>query len=340
MPDRGSGTRREPGAPRRFDELSARYRVYLIAARKRSPLTAEVYLRESDMLRRFLEDRGMSPQTATSADLLGYLVWRQSGAAAEPGTRSDSSAAQGPGAAPPRPWGSGGETEALSRKTMARVVSSIHAFFKFMRLEGIRVDDPSELIETPKQERALPAVLALEEVDRFLASIDSSTPRGLRDRALFELIYSCGLRISEAADLSFDRLYLKERVIRVVGKGRKERLVPFGEEAAIWLERYIEEGRPALAKGKTDRIFLNQAGKGISRKGIWKRFDGLRDSSGVKAKVHTFRHSFATHLLAGGADLRTVQELLGHSDISTTQIYTHIDPESLRDYHRDYFPRK
>ncbi len=299
-----------------MDELSVRYRGYLIAARKRSPLTAEVYLREAATLQRFLEARGARPERATSVELLGYLVWRQSGAAGSEGA------------------------SVLSRKTMARVVSSIHAFYKFMRLEGLRADDPSELIETPKQERALPSVLAPEEVDRFLASIDPSTPRGLRDRALFELIYSCGLRISEAADLSFDRLYLKERVIRVIGKGRKERLVPFGEEAALWLSRYVEEGRPALAKGRSDRVFLNQAGKGISRKGIWKRFDGLRDASGVAAKVHTFRHSFATHLLAGGADLRTVQELLGHSDISTTQIYTHIDAESLQDYHRDYFPRK
>jgi len=317
-----------------LDELASRYRAYIIAARKRSPLTAEVYLRESGNLQRFLLARGSSPEAATSAELLGYLVWRQSGAREGvpiDGALSRSEVPAGTSLA---------ESGALSRKTMARVVSSIHAFYKFMRLEGIRLDDPSELIETPKQERALPSVLAPEEVDRFLASIDPSTPRGLRDRALFELIYSCGLRISEAADLSFDRLYLRERVIRVIGKGRKERLVPFGEEAALWLARYIEEGRPALVKTRSDRVFLNQAGQGISRKGIWKRFDGLRDSSGVKAKVHTFRHSFATHLLAGGADLRTVQELLGHSDISTTQIYTHIDPESLQDYHRDYFPRK
>lgn len=321
-----------------MDELSSRYRGYLIAARKRSPLTAEVYLRESGILQGFLAERGSSPESATSAELLGYLVWRQSGA--REGAQESMAPSRREGPAGPSLRNQPSRTEALSRKTMARVVSSIHAFYKFMRLEGIRLDDPSELIATPKQERALPSVLALEEVDRFLASIDPSTPRGLRDRALFELIYSCGLRISEAAELSFDRLYLKERVIRVVGKGRKERLVPFGEEAATWLRRYVEEGRPALAKGRSDRVFLNQAGKGISRKGIWKRFDGLRDSSGVKAKVHTFRHSFATHLLAGGADLRTVQELLGHSDISTTQIYTHIDPESLHDYHRDYFPRK
>jgi integrase/recombinase XerD len=321
------------------------YRAYLIAARRRSPLTAEVYLREASLLSRYLAERDSSPESSRSADILGYLVWRQTGGGAKApvakAAAAKAAAAKAPAAKETRgapqdaPRGEG-----LSRKTMARVVSSVHAFCKFMRLEGIRPDDPSELIETPKQERSLPSVLAPQEVDRFLASIDPGTPRGLRDRALFELIYSCGLRISEAASLTFDQLYLRERVIRVVGKRRKERLVPFGDEAALWLARYLEEGRPALEKARTDRVFLNQAGRGISRKGIWKRFDGLRDASGVEAKVHTFRHSFATHLLAGGADLRTVQELLGHSDISTTQIYTHIEPESLQDYHRDYFPRK
>lgn len=224
---------------------------------------------------------------------------------------------------------------------MARVVSSVHAFFKFLRLEGLREDDPSELIETPKQERSLPSVLPPGEVDRFLSSLDGEDPRSLRDRALFELIYSCGLRISEAASLSFDQLYLEERVIRVVGKRKKERIVPFGAEAASRLALYLEKGRPALVKGlRSDKVFLSQGGKGISRKGIWKRFDMARQVAGVDAKVHTFRHSFATHLLAGGADLRTVQELLGHSDISTTQIYTHIEPEALGDYHDEYFPRR
>jgi len=310
-----------------LDALAERYRAYLLSARRRSPLTAEVYLREASLLGRWLGERGSSPEAAASSDILGYLVWRQTGGAREDTRREDTRREDT-------------RREPLSRKTMARIVSSVHAFYKFMRLEGIRADDPSELIETPKQDRVLPSVLPPEEVDRFLASIDPGSPRGLRDRALFELIYSCGLRISEAACLTFDQLYLKERVIRVIGKRRKERLVPFGEEAASWLSRYLEEGRPALVKGRTDRVFLNQAGRGISRKGIWKRFDGFRDASGLEAKVHTFRHSFATHLLAGGADLRTVQELLGHSDIATTQIYTHIEPESLRSYHRDYFPRK
>ncbi|HWP69238.1 MAG TPA: tyrosine-type recombinase/integrase, partial [Rectinemataceae bacterium] len=148
------------------------------------------------------------------------------------------------------------------------------------------------------------------------------------------------LRISEAAGLTFDRLYLKERLLRVVGKRKKERIVPFGDEAHMWLEKYLKEARPHFEKGrKSDLVFLNQEGRGISRKGIWKRFSGIRAVSGVSAKVHTFRHSFATHLLAGGADLRTVQELLGHSDISTTQIYTHIEEEALQGYHREYFPR-
>ncbi|HET7838801.1 MAG TPA: tyrosine-type recombinase/integrase [Rectinemataceae bacterium] len=327
-------------------DLVGRYRAYLLAARHRSPLTAEVYLREAVLLESWLSDRGLAFETATSADILGFLVWRQGGgSAARTETRTGSTSRGRPAGAEAasRP-GTRDQRDAqdlgLSRKTMARVVSSVHALYKVMRLEGSRLDDPSELIETPKQDRQLPSVLAPEEVDRFLATIDTASPRGLRDRALFELIYSCGLRISEAAALTFDQLYLEERVIRVVGKRRKERLVPFGDAAASWLKRYIDEGRPALAKGRTDRVFLNQAGKGISRKGIWKRFDGFRDASGLDAKVHTFRHSFATHLLAGGVDLRTVQELLGHSDISTTQIYTHIDPESLQSYHRDYFPRK
>jgi len=345
------------------DDLLRRYRAYLLAARRRSPLTAEVYLREASHLESWLAERGLDPATATSSDVLGFLVWRQSGAAAlrereseEQGSPADRGATQGAPRRESEEQGSPGDrgatqgaprreseeqSSSLSRKTMARVVSSVHSFFKFLRLEGVREDDPSELIETPKQERQLPAVLALEEIDRFLAAIDSGSPRGLRDRALFELIYSCGLRISEASALTFDGLFLDEKVIRVLGKRKKERLVPFGDEAAAWLRRYLEEGRPALLKGgRSDRVFLNHAGKGLSRKGIWKRFDLVRQEAGVDAKVHTFRHSFATHLLAGGADLRTVQELLGHSDISTTQIYTHIDSEALGDYHREYFPRK
>jgi len=288
--------------------LADRFKAHLLLVRKRSILTADAYLRELDGLERFLAGQDKSPETAGSEDLLAYLVFRQ--------------------------------RSGLSKTTMARLVSSMHSICKFMKLEGLRRDDPSMLIQTPRQERNLPGVLAPEEIDRFLASIDLSTPNGVRDRALFELVYSCGLRISEAASLSFDGLFMEERLIRVTGKRKKERLVPFGREAGAWLKRYIEEARPLLAKKrKSNLVFLNQEGKGISRKGIWMRFSGIRAQTGLRAKVHTFRHSFATHLLAGGADLRTVQELLGHSDISTTQIYTHIEEEALQSYHREYFPR-
>ncbi len=289
-------------------DLGTRYRAHLLLVRKRSALTAESYLRELENLEGFLSKQGKNPQGADGEDLLSFLVWRQ--------------------------------RKGLSRTTMARLVASLHSLYKFMKMESLRRDDPSQLIRTPKQERTLPNVLRPEEVDKFLASIDLSTPNGLRDRALFELIYSCGLRISEAASLSFDRLYLEEKLLRVVGKRKKERIIPFGDEAYYWLGRYLDEGRPLLEKKrKTDMVFLNQEGEGISRKGIWKRFSGIRSVAGVSAKVHTFRHSFATHLLAGGADLRTVQELLGHSDISTTQIYTHIEEDALQSYHREYFPR-
>jgi len=289
-------------------QLGARFRAHLLLVRKRSALTAEAYLRELDNLEAYLAGQGKEPLTATGEDLLCFLVWRHE--------------------------------KGLSRTTMARIVASVHSIYKFMKLEGLRGDDPSLLIRTPRQERVLPDVLQPEEVDKFLASIDLSTPNGIRDRALFELIYSCGLRISEASNLSFDRLFLKERLLRVLGKRKKERIVPFGDEAHYWLEKYIKEARPHLEKRKkSNLVFLNQEGEGISRKGIWKRFSGIRAVSGVSAKVHTFRHSFATHLLAGGADLRTVQELLGHSDISTTQIYTHIEEEALQGYHKEYFPR-
>lgn len=292
-----------------MDDLLERYRAYLLTARRRSPLTAEVYLREARGLELRLSERGSDVRTVSPRELLEYLVERRS--------------------------------SGLSSTTMARVVSSVRSLFRFLRLENLRPDDPSELIETPRLERALPDVLALEEIDRLLASIDVSDPGGIRDRALFELIYSCGLRISEAAGLTFDSLFLRERMLRVTGKRRKERIVPFGENAARWLALYLDTARPALAKGRrSDRVFLNHLGKGISRKGVWKRFSQVRDLSGVGGKVHTLRHSFATHLLAGGADLRTVQELLGHSDIATTQIYTHVDPEALGEYHREYFPRR
>ncbi|MBN2874825.1 MAG: tyrosine recombinase XerD [Spirochaetales bacterium] len=286
-----------------------RYGSWLVAARRRSPLTLEAYVREARSLSSWLAAHGSSVEVATVGDILEFLAFRRA--------------------------------SGLSARTMARIMSSVRGLFKYLRLEGLREDDPTELLESPRQERSLPDVIRQDDINLMLGAIDLSTPGGLRDRALFELIYSCGLRISEAASLGMDSLYLEERFIRVVGKRRKERILPFGQEAKAWLERYMAEGRPALEKGRrSDRVFLNRAGRGISRKGVWKRFSELRIASGVDGKVHSLRHSFATHLLAGGADLRTVQELLGHADIATTQIYTHVDAEDLAVAHEAYFPRR
>ncbi|KGE73514.1 site-specific tyrosine recombinase XerD [Spirochaeta lutea] len=234
-----------------------------------------------------------------------------------------------------------GETRSLDSRTIAKVVSSLRSLFQYCMLEGIVHENPANNLELPRMPQRLPGVLRVEEIELILEQIDTTTPNGLRDRALFELIYSCGLRISEAVDLTMERVFLDEQVVRVTGKGDKERLVPLGEEARYWLEQYLTDGRPALLRSGALNpfVFLNHHGRGLSRKGMWKRFKEFTERAGVQAKVHTLRHSFATHLLEGGADLRAVQELLGHADISTTQIYTHIDRDELQVYHKDHHPR-
>jgi integrase/recombinase XerD len=192
----------------------------------------------------------------------------------------------------------------------------------------------------PRSSRRIPEVYTLEQVERILAAIDTTTPAGIRDRFLFELIYSCGLRVSEAVALTMDRIYLEASMLRVVGKGSKERLVPMGEQALLWMRRYLEESRPALLKDRKERaLFINRSGGRLSRKGMWKRFKEVLALAGVEGKIHTLRHSFATHLLQGGADLRAVQSLLGHADIGTTQIYTHVDEGALHGQHRRFHPR-
>lgn len=223
--------------------------------------------------------------------------------------------------------------------TIAKDVSALRYLGSYLVRSGIWSENHAALLDRPKTKRALPRVLSVSQVDVLLDSIDGSSLPGIRDRALFELIYSCGLRISEACGLRMENVHLKERIIMVVGKGGKERMVPFGESAKIRLVDYLENARPTLAKGKEiAEVFLNYRGEPISRKGVWKKFQKLEVKAGVNAKVHTLRHSFATHLLAGGMDLRSVQELLGHADLSTTTIYTHVDDRQLRENHNIYFP--
>ena len=222
--------------------------------------------------------------------------------------------------------------------TVAKEISAIRAFGSYLVRMGVWKENLGFLLERPKKTISIPKVLSVDEVEKLLDSIDVSTTLGIRDRALFEIIYSSGLRISEVSGLLLQNVYLKEGILFVLGKGNKERLVPFGEDAKTWLSKWIEEERPKIVGRKNvPFVFVNYQGKQFSRKGIWKRFQEIKALSGVDSKVHTLRHSFATHLLQGGADLRSVQQLLGHSDLATTQIYTHVDNSELKDFHKEFF---
>lgn len=223
--------------------------------------------------------------------------------------------------------------------TVAKDISALRSFGSYLVRQKIWSENVAALLERPKASHSLPKVLSVEDVDKLLDAIDVSSPLGIRDRALFELIYSCGLRISEASSLKMDNVHLKERILIVHGKGDKERMVPFGIPAQERLQKYLSDVRPFLAKDKSvPEVFLNYSGEPLSRKGIWKNFQKLEAKSGVTSKIHTLRHSFATHLLAGGMDLRSVQELLGHANLATTTIYTHVEDTQLREAHEKYFP--
>lgn len=231
----------------------------------------------------------------------------------------------------------------LSANSIARNFSSIRALHKFMILDNITDKNPTELLETPRIRRKLPEALSIEEVIQIIEAPDTDTPNGARDRAMLEIIYGAGLRVSELINLRLDQVFFEEGLLRIYGKGNKERLVPIGDEALQALKMYIGRARPLVAKtGKSQGcIFLNRFGKPFSRMGILNIVKQHAFEAGVHKRVypHIFRHSFATHLLENGADLRAVQEMLGHSDISTTQIYTHVSREYLKTEYKSYHPR-
>lgn len=232
------------------------------------------------------------------------------------------------------------KAEGLDERTTAKDISALRSFGSFLTRQHIWQENKALLLERPKAKRTLPRVLNIEQVEKILTAVDVSKPLGIRDRALFELIYSCGLRISEVSGILLQNVHMEERLLWVTGKGDKERVVPFGDQAHYFLKQWIYDVRPQFTGSKLiPWLFVNYKGNKLSRKGIWKRFQELESLSGVTAKVHTLRHSFATHLLSGGADLRSVQELLGHSDLSTTQIYTHIEEDRLKQYHAAFFPK-
>jgi len=231
----------------------------------------------------------------------------------------------------------------LSARSQARIISGIKGFYKYLLVENILQHDPTELIESPRLGRKLPDTLSVEEVDRIITAIDLSTPEGQRNRAMLETLYSCGLRVSELINLRISDLYKDAQFIKVTGKGKKERLVPIGGSAMKYIEIYLNEIRIHLTIKNEFKniIFLNRRGQRLSRVMVFTIIKEVAEKCGIKKSIspHTFRHSFATHLVEGGADLRAVQEMLGHESITTTEIYTHLDREYLRDAILSYHPR-
>ena len=228
-----------------------------------------------------------------------------------------------------------------SPRSIARSLSALRSFYKFLREQKLRTDNPIAAHKTPKLGRALPKDLSEQDVEALLYAADTSTALGLRDRAMLEVLYACGLRVSELINLRVDLINLNQGYLRILGKGNKERLVPLGQIAAEWIEKYIQEARPHLYKSATDYLFLTQHGGIMSRQNFWYAIKRYALQAGIQSELspHTLRHAFATHLLNHGADLRVVQMLLGHSDLSTTQIYTHVAQVRMQHLHAQHHPR-
>ncbi|ATO19351.1 MULTISPECIES: site-specific tyrosine recombinase XerD [unclassified Acinetobacter] len=228
-----------------------------------------------------------------------------------------------------------------SPRSIARCLSALRSFYKFLREQKLRNDNPVAAHKTPKLGRALPKDLSEADVEALINAPDINTALGLRDRAMLEVLYACGLRVTELLNLRLELINLKQGYLRIVGKGNKERLVPMGQVACEWIEKYLNEARPQLYKTATDYLFLTQHGGIMSRQNFWYAIKRYALQAGVQAELspHTLRHAFATHLLNHGADLRVVQMLLGHSDLSTTQIYTHVAQVRMQQLHASHHPR-
>ena len=288
-----------------------RFRDYLALEAGSSRNTVDSYLRDITRLSEYSTSRGArSPAELSSAQLREFIYFLKD--------------------------------LGLAATTIRRQVSSMRTYYKFLVGEGMAARDPSERIESPKRWRTLPTVLTHHEMQKLLSAPSAGDPLAIRDRALLEFAYATGARVSELVALKLQDISFKDRVVRVFGKGSKERLIPFGRSALGAVSLYAREIRPTLDRGKGRSVlFLNARGTPLSRVGAWGIIKASARRAGVAKRVtpHTLRHTFATHLLEGGADLRAVQEMLGHADLATTQLYTHVDRDYLRTVHKNYHPR-
>lgn len=287
-----------------WDAYKKGYRAYLKLEKSLSENSVEAYIRDTDKLTEYLQavNALKNPGELTLKDLQYFVKW----------------------------IGDLG----MTASSQARIISGIRGFYRYCLLEGIIQKDPTTLLEAPKLKRTLPDVLSYEEIENIISQIDLSKPEGTRNKAILETMYSCGLRVSEVVNLKISCLYLDVGFIRVIGKGDKERLVPIGSDAIKNINLYKDQVRvhQIVQPGNEDILFLNRRGTRLSRVMIFLMIKEMAAQAGIKKNIspHTFRHSFATHLVEGGADLRAVQEMLGHESITTTEIYTHLDREYLR----------
>lgn len=296
--------------PNDLSEIIDDYRQYLLLERNLSSNTLESYLNDLQHLLEYSDECGTPVLEMTYQALEQFLAYL-----ADLG---------------------------LGQRSMSRVVSGVKSFYRFLEIEEIVPDNPTLLLETPSIGRTLPEVLTVEEVDAILDAIDTSTPNGVRDAALLELLYSCGLRVSEACGITFSQLFLDEGYVRVIGKGSKERLVPMSPTCVIRIEDYLPIRHEITPKpGYADYLFISRNRVAISRQMVFLTIKKLAVEAGITKEIspHTFRHSFATHLLEGGANLQAIRDMLGHASISTTELYTHIDRSRLREEILQHHPR-
>lgn len=293
------------------ESILNQFEDYITAELRLAKQTACKYLSELQFYLDFLSEKAVSIEEVGSREIIDFLTTRK--------------------------------LSGVMPCTIVKYLTSLRSFHRFLILEGLRKDNPTESIEIPKVPRKIPAVFTQKEVERLLNQFNVSRPFELRDRTLFELIYSAGLRVSEVVDLTWNHLFLTEKTLFITGKGGRHRYVPFGEIAEYWLKRYMAEARPEFVRGNRRKmslyVFLSARGGKLCRQVVWECFKEAAEKAGLKGSVHTLRHSYATHLLKGGAGLRAIQLLLGHADISTTQIYVHVEQKDLENYHVLYHPR-